>query len=199
MVSPLLLASTSKTRSDLLARAGLSFESIPPRIDEESVKSALLADGASPRDMADTLAEMKSRKIAEKRPDALVLGADQVLDLDGTTFDKPQTRDAARDQLLALRGKTHKLLSAAVLYENATPVWRHIGVVRLTMRAVSDSYLEAYLTRNWPEIGHSVGAYQLEAEGARLFSQIDGSYFSVLGLPLLELLNYLTIKGVIDG
>lgn len=199
MTRPLILASTSATRAEMLRNAGLDFQTMAPRVDEEMVKAALKAEAASPRDTADTLAELKARKISEKHPHAMVLGCDQVLDLGGEVFDKPADKDAARAQLARLRGKTHKLLSAAVIYENAEPVWRHVGVVRLSMRNFSDAYLEGYLDRNWPEIGYSVGAYQLEAEGVRLFSQIEGSYFSVLGLPLLEVLNHLTIKGVIDG
>ncbi|MCE0506283.1 Maf family nucleotide pyrophosphatase [Roseivivax sp. GX 12232] len=195
MSEPLILASQSEIRATLLRNAGLSFRIAPARIDEEAVRASLVAEGAPPRDQADALAEMKARKISEKHPGALVLGCDQVLALKGEVFAKAPDRDTARAQLLRLRGETHTLLSAAVLYQDAEPLWRHVGVVRLTMRSFSEDYLDAYLDRNWESARHSVGVYKLEEEGVRLFAQIQGDHFSVLGLPLLELLNYLTLRG----
>lgn len=195
----LVLASGSQIRADLLRQAGVRFDVQVARIDEQAIRQALEAEDASPRDIADTLAEMKARKVSDKLPGALVLGCDQVLALDKTVLAKPETPDEARDQLKALRNRSHQLLSAAVLYENGEPKWRHVGVVRLTMRDFSDSYLDAYIDRNWDSIRHSVGAYKLEEEGVRLFTQIHGDYFTVLGLPLLELLNHLTLTGRIDG
>lgn len=197
MSTVLLLASASAIRAELLRQAGVAVETLPARIDEAAIRAALEAEGARPRDVADTLAEMKARKIAERHRDRLVLGCDQVLEFDGTVFGKPESLAEARDQLLRLRGRRHRLLSAAVLYEAGAPVWRHVGEVRLTMRAVSDGYLEDYLRRNWPGIGDSVGGYKLEAEGVRLFERIEGDYFTILGLPLIELLTYLGRRGVI--
>lgn len=199
MKKPLILASGSETRARLLRNAGVDVQVIAPRIDEDSVKTALLAEGAPPRDIADTLAEMKARKISDKNPGALVLGCDQVLDHAGALLSKPASRDEALSQLRALRGQRHQLLSAAVIHQDGRPVWRHVGVVRMVMRDVSDAYLDGYLDRAWPGIADSVGSYKLEAEGVRLFSRIEGDYFTVLGLPLLEILAYLTLRGELDG
>lgn len=193
----MILASTSPTRLQMLRAAGLDPTPIAPRVDEASIRDALVAEGTGPRDIADTLAEMKARKVAEKHPAALVIGCDQVLALDRETFAKPETRDDARAQLRQLRGKTHKLLSALVVYENAEPVWRFVGEARLTMHQFSDAYLDDYLSRNWESIRHSVGCYKIEEEGVRLFSAITGDHFTILGLPLLPLLAYLGNRGMI--
>lgn len=195
----LILASQSEIRARLLANAGVVVEALPARIDEDGIRAALEADGATPRDIADALAEMKARKLAEKHPDAVVIGCDQVLDFRKKVWGKPETPDAARAQLQALRGQTHRLLSAVVLYEGAEPVWRHVGEVRLTMREFSDAFLDDYLARNWDSARHSVGAYKLEEEGVRLFSSVEGDYFTVLGLPLLPLLAYLGLRGWIPA
>lgn len=195
----IILASGSHVRKKLLTNAGLSFRAQPARIDEDAIKAALAAENATPRDIADALAEFKARKVAEKHPGAVVIGTDQVLEFQGGILSKPASRDAASEQLRALRGQQHRLLSAVVVYEDAEPVWRHVGQVRLTMRDVSDGFLNAYLDRNWPGIGDSVGGYKLEEEGIRLFSRVEGDYFTVLGLPLLDLLGFLAQKGVIDG
>ncbi|WP_417245349.1 Maf family protein [Celeribacter sp.] len=193
----LILASGSEIRQTLLRNAGVSFDVSIGRIDEETVKDALLGEGASPRDIADALAEGKARKVSLKNLDAMVIGCDQTLSFKGRLLSKPKTVDEARAQLKEMRGERHKLLSAAVIYENGEPKWRHVGEVRLEMNRFSDAYLEDYLERNWEQIRHCVGSYMLEFEGVRLFSRIDGDYFTVLGLPLLPLLAYLSERGVI--
>jgi len=198
MVIPLVLASGSDIRAQLLRNAGVGFDVLVARVDEQAVKNALLAEHAPPRDIADALAEIKARRISEKRPDALVIGCDQVLDLKGVLLSKPESPEQALEQLTALRGNSHKLLSAAVICQAGRPVWRHVGQVRLTMRQSSDAYLAGYVARNWDSIRHAVGGYKLEEEGVRLFSTIDGDYFNVLGMPLLELLNFLVLRGAID-
>ena len=199
MSRPLILASSSVIRLQLLRAAGLEVTALPARVDESAIRHSLTSNAASPRDIADALADMKAAKLSARTPDALVLGCDQVLDHKGSVLAKPETLAAARSQLQALRGHTHSLLSAAVLYDAGTPIWRHIGQARLTMRGFSDSYLDHYLDRNWPDISHSVGAYMLEAEGVRLFDRIDGDYFTILGLPLLPLLSFLSTRGFIES
>ena len=199
MTIPLILASGSQIRSQLLRNAGVDFEVKVARVDEEMVKESMLAEAALPRDIADALAEMKARKVADKHPGAMVIGCDQVLAFENSILSKPESREDATVQLRMLRGGRHTLMSAAVIYHENKPVWRHIGIVRLRMRDVSDAYLEAYISRNWDDIQHSVGAYQLESEGVRLFQSIEGDYIHVLGMPLLELLAFLTLRGVIEG
>ncbi len=198
MTAPIILASGSAIRAQLLRNAAVPFEVVVPRVDEEAMKSALLAEGAPPRDIADALAEMKARKVSARMPGPLVLGCDQVLDFRGRVISKPASRDAAFDLLRQMRGGRHALLSAAVICRGGEPIWRHVGKVRLKMRDLSDDYLRAYVARNWDSIRHSVGAYKIEEEGVRLFSAIDGDYFNVLGMPLMALLEYLIQKGVIE-
>ncbi|RGP35849.1 Maf family protein [Pseudotabrizicola alkalilacus] len=191
----LILASTSQIRQQMLSAAGVPFTAQPARIDEDMIRRALQAENARPRDMADTLAEMKARKIAERHPESMVLGCDQILDFQGKVLAKPETPDVACAQLRLLRGTSHKLWSAAVIYQDAKPVWRFVAEARLVMRPISDAYLDDYVSRNWDSIRHSVGAYKLEEEGSRLFSAVEGDYFTVLGLPLLPVLGYLGDRG----
>ena len=193
-----ILASSSHTRLKLLRAAGVDVASQPARIDEAALRAGLEAEDAMPQDIADFLAEMKARKIAERQPEALVLGCDQVLEFKGKAWGKPETQEEAKHQLMQLRGQKHQLLSAVVLYHEAKPVWRHVGKVRLTMHSFSEGWLEGYIARNWDHIRHSAGAYLLEEEGIRLFSEVEGDYFTILGLPLFPLLGYLRLRGFIE-
>lgn len=199
MNAPIILASGSEIRAQLLTNAGLDFTVSVARVDEDAVRASLQAEQASPRDIADTLAELKAQRVAARHPEALVIGCDQILALGQEIFSKPQTPQGALVQLQSLRGQKHQLLSAAVIYGEGKPLWRHVGVTRLFMRDASDAYLKDYIDRNWHSIQHAVGAYKLEEEGVRLFTRIEGDYFNVLGLPLLELLSYLTLRGTLPS
>ena len=196
-MTKLILASGSSIRAELLRRANVPFEVSLPQVDEDTIKMAMEADGASPRDVADALAEGKARKVAGRFPDCLVLGCDQVLDFEGRILSKAKTKDEALSQLKEMRGNRHTLLSAAVIYDEGKPVWRHVGQVRLFMRDASNEFLTDYVERNWDSIRHAVGCYKLEEEGPRLFTRIEGDHFNVLGMPLLELLSYLTLRGTL--
>ena len=198
MVMPVILASGSEIRAQMLRQAGVDFDIQIARVDEQMIKEALVADGALPRDIADALAESKARKVAQKNYDAFVIGCDQVLEFNGNLLSKPKSPDEAIDQIIAMRGERHTLLSAAVIYNEGKPIWRHVGQVRLRMRDATDAYISGYVERNWDSIQNSVGGYKLEEEGVRLFHSVEGDYFNVLGMPLLPLLAFLTLRGVIE-
>lgn len=198
-MAAIILASNSSVRASLLRQACVPFEVIPARVDENMIKRSLEAESVPPRDIADALAEAKAKKVASKATEGLVLGADQVLSLNGISFSKPTFPENALAQLKSLRNEKHTLFSAAVIYEDAKPVWRHVGRADLYMRDVSDTWLEGYVDRNWESIRHTVGCYKLEEEGVRLFTRIQGDYFNVLGLPLLEILSYLTLRGTLTS
>ncbi|QFU10155.1 Maf-like protein YceF [Rhodobacteraceae bacterium THAF1] len=195
----LILASASLIRQHLLTAALVPFEALPARIDEASLRDALFDDGATPHDIADALAEAKARKVSGRNPGRLVLGCDQVLDHDGKILSKPETPEEALDHLHRLSGSKHRLHSAIVAYEDAAPIWRHVATVWLTMRTLTDDYINAYVERNWDSIRHSVGGYKIEEEGIRLFDSIEGDHYAILGLPMLPLLSWLTVRGTLPA
>lgn len=194
--APLILASASPSRRQLLASAGLVFEVEPSGVDEDEVKRSLLGERAAPQTVAETLAELKARRVSARHPAAMVIGADSTLAYNGRQFDKPPTLAAARQQLLALAGQTHELCSSVVVARGGVRLWHHNGRALLTMRPFTDSFLDAYLARAGEQVRASVGAYQLEGLGAHLFSRVDGDYFTILGLPLLPLLSFLAGHGI---
>lgn len=191
-----ILASGSASRRALLAGAGVAAESVKPNVDEDAVKAALRADGLPVRDQAMALAELKAQKVSAGH-NGLVIGGDQMLALEGAAFDKPADLDSARSHLRALSGKTHTLETALVICENGEAVWRHLARPKLTMRPLSEAFIEDYIVKSGDGLLSTVGAYKLEALGAQLFTQIQGDYFSILGLPLLPLLDYLRVRGAL--
>ena len=191
-----VLASTSSVRGALLTAAGVSFEAVAPGVDEDAAKASFSAEGLSPRDMADALAELKAVRVSMRRP-GLVVGADQTLELEGAMLDKAPDEASARMRLTALRGKSHKLHSAVVVALNGQPIWREIVSAKLTMRPFSDAFLDDYMDRAGEALTASVGAYHLEGLGAQLFDKIEGDYFAILGLPLTGLLDLLRRHGAL--
>lgn len=190
-----LLASHSASRKAMLAAAGVPFAAVSSGVDEESAKASLA--GFNARDLADALAELKALRVAARHPQALVLGSDSVVALeDGTLLDKPVDRDQAAAHLRRLSGQRHELVSAAVIAEDGRAVWRVVDRARMHVRPLSAAFIESYLNAEWPTIAGCVGCYRIEGPGAQLFSRIEGSHFTVLGLPLLPVLDYLRVRGV---
>ncbi len=193
----LILASKSQARIALLSNAGLAFETEPAEVCETTLKSQRLAESATPAAIAADLADAKAIEVSSRYPSALVLGGDQTLDLQGRLFDKPADLNEARLQLLELRGRTHKLHAAVSLASHGQVVWRTLETATLHVRAFSDAFLADYLAAEADEIIHCVGAYRLEGLGAQLFDRIEGDYFTILGLPLLSVLQVLRSKGAL--
>ncbi len=194
----LILASQSASRRAMLAAAGVPFEAVSPQVDEDAAKAALGRE--RPRDLADALAELKAVKVSGRFPDALVLGSDSLVALDdGTVLDKPDTREQAADHLARLSGRVHRLWSAAVIAEDGRPVWRHVEAAEMSVRPLSYSFTQAYLDAEWPAIAGCVGCYRVEGPGVQLFDGIKGSHFTVLGMPLLPVLDYLRTRSVMPA
>lgn len=200
MVDPapeVILASASVARLAMLQNAGVSCRALPASVDEDGLKQSLRAEGADVLETATMLAEWKALYVSRRYPAALVIGADQMLECEGVWFDKPIDREAAGAQLRALRGKTHVLTSVALCAMGGERIWHKGDRATMMMRPFSDEFLRRYLDGEGDAILSSVGAYRLEGWGAQLFSSVQGDHFTILGMPLLPLLDYLRIRGVL--
>lgn len=195
MATELVLASTSQSRRTLMKNAGLVFEALAANVDERAIEAEERNAKLAPAELALELARRKALDVSRRKPGALVVGCDQTMSLDQVVFHKPAGVGEARENLRALRGKTHRLNSAIVLVRDGQVSWEHVGIAELTMRPFSESYLDLYLSRVADSVLKSVGAYQLEGEGIQLFESIEGDYFTILGLPLLPLLSKLRELG----
>lgn len=193
-----VLASGSRFRADMLEAAGVPITVDPPAVDEDAVKAGMRGRKADAADTAEALAAVKAQQVSRRHPGVLVVGADQMLECDGHWFDKPSTREEARQTLLALRGRTHELVTAVCVVRDGLVLWHHVARARLSMRPFSDVFLDSYLDAVGAAACDSVGAYQLEGLGAQLFSRVDGDHFTIVGLPLLPLLDFLRAHGVVE-
>ncbi len=199
MTSPhIVLASSSPFRRQLMENAGLLFDAVAANIDERAIEAPLEREGAAPDTVAIVLAVAKAREVSERYPHALVIGSDQTMSLGSRVYHKPKDMTEARSHLLSLAGRTHRLNSAIALVRGGEVLWEHVSHAELTMREFSPGFVDRHLSRVGEKALKSVGAYQLEGEGIQLFSAIDGDYFTILGLPMLPLLNKLRDLGVID-
>ena len=194
-----ILASGSYARNNLLKAAGLAFTVIPASIDEAAIRDALTAENEAidPADIAEILARAKGEAVSQDNPDSLIIAADQTLSLGGQLFSKPANLQEARDTLLRLRGQDHLLHTAVAIAESGEVTWSHVECARMKMRRFSFGYLDEYLVRVGIDVCQSVGAYQLEGLGLQLFDELDGDYFSILGLPMLPLMAELRRRGAI--
>ena len=193
----LVLASASASRRALLAGAGLAFTVRPADVDEGAVKQAAQDAGLTAADAALRLAELKAEAVAQAEPGALVIGADQILVCGAAWFDKPATVEAAAEQLRTLRGQRHELVTAVVCWQGGARIWRHVEAACLAMRQFSDAFLADYLAAEGETVTTTVGAYRVEGMGIHLFETIQGDHSSILGLPLLPLLDFLRQHGCI--
>jgi len=179
-----------------MEHAGIEFEVVVKPVDEGSIKHSMLAEEAALKDIADALAEAKAMRVSLTMA-GLVIGADQIMVMDNRLFDKPKTMKEAKERLKAMRGKTHHLIGAVVICENGQAIWRHLSRTELTMRDFSDDFLDDYLKAEGDNVLKSVGAYRFEGRGSQLFSNVKGDFFSILGLSLLPVMDYLRIRGAI--
>ncbi|HVJ42658.1 MAG TPA: Maf family protein [Dongiaceae bacterium] len=198
---PLILASSSSVRAQMLRQAGLDFAIETAAVDEAEIKLSLQAEGVAVERVAEALAEAKASRVATRyagQAGIAVIGADQMLEIDGDWLDKPRDHAEARRHLLLLRGKSHRLVSSVVLMLGNERVWHYTASAYLRMRPFSDTFLDHYLTATADDVLHAVGCYQLEGRGLQLFDRIDGDFFTILGLPLLPLLGQLRQIGLIE-
>jgi septum formation protein len=195
--SMLVLASQSKARRAMLEAAGVTVDTRPADIDESTLREGWKAKGLLANDLAAALAEAKAISLSPEIGTALVLGGDQILALqDGVMLDKPLDKAEAKAHLRLLSGKKHQLFSAAVITEQGVRIWRHVAIATLTMRHLSDDFINDYVDAEWDNIRHCVGCYEIEGRGAQLFDDIDGCQFTIMGLPLLELLDFLRTREI---
>lgn len=192
-----MLASASQVRGEILRGAGVVFLTDPADLDEGVIKDRCLKQSLTVEETAITLAEAKAAEVAARHPGTLVIGADQILECGERWFDKPENAAAARQTLQSLRGRRHQLFSAVAINKDGECLWRHLATAALTMRVFTDAFLDQYIEDGGRDILASVGAYRLEQSGAQLFTAIEGSYFTILGLPLLPLLEFLRLRGVL--
>jgi septum formation protein len=195
----LILASQSASRRALLEAAGLHFEAMPAAVDESAIKESAKAEGMTPADAALLLSDAKAARIARRHPEAVVIGADQLLVSEGEWFDKPEDVEAARHHLQRLRNRAHELVTAVVVWRDGARAWHHVATPRLAMRDFSEAFLDDYLAREGGFVTQSVGAYRLEGMGIQLMRDIRGEHTAILGLPMLPLLAYLRDSGVVRG
>ncbi|MEK7245115.1 MAG: Maf family nucleotide pyrophosphatase [Pseudomonadota bacterium] len=195
MRKTLVLASASSARRRILEGAGVPFVQAPSGLDEDRAKATLQAK--SPPEITRALALAKALAVSARRPEALVLGADQILECEGHSFSKPRDKTEARAQLVSLRGRGHRLVNSLALVRDGQILWQYDDEARLWLRDFDDAFLESYLAGAGPEVLESVGAYRLEGTGAQLFARIEGDFFSILGLPLLPLLEALRREGIL--
>ncbi|WP_454885817.1 Maf family protein [Sphingomonas oryzagri] len=188
----IVLASGSASRRAMLEAAAVPFEVVRPQVDEDAAKEALKAEGVDGRGLADALAELKAVAVSRRMPGRTVIGSDSVVALaNGQMLDKPDSRDRAAEQLRMMRGGTHRLVSAVVGARDGVPVWRHVDGTKLHVRDFSDAFLDSYLDAEWPAISGCVGCFRIEGPGVQLFSRLEGSQFTILGMPLMPLLGWL--------
>ena len=194
--TPIILASASASRRALLDGARISYSAQAAHIDEISIRSSCEAEGISPGDIAVILAEMKAQVVAQNRPDALIIGSDQILVCEGVIFGKPDTRQQAHDILEQLQGNAHHLITSLVIFKSGMRIWHHIATANLVMRSLATDDIDAYLDLVGAEAFSTPGCYQIEGPGAHLFTDMTGSYYDILGLPLLPLLSFLREHGL---
>ena len=193
----IVLASSSQIRSRLLNNAGIQHQVLEAVIDEEAVKAALESEGVSHRDIVDTLADMKAKKVANQFADAFTIGCDQIVVFHDKIFSKPKTKADMNLQIKAMKGQSHEILSAAVIYDGNLPIWRCIGRTKVTLRDLPSKYIKTYVNEHWETTKNCVGCYEVERNGAKIIKKIEGDFFNILGMPLLEILDSLEIHGIL--
>lgn len=192
---PLILASGSAIRHQMLRDAGVEHQIARPDVDE----SALKQGQNDPAALALKLAEAKARNVSATQPEALVIGGDSVVSVDGRLFDKPRSREDADKHLRLFSGRSMRLTSAVVLARGSVIEWSHVGEANLEVRDLTDAFVDSYLDAEWPEVSYCVGVFRMEGRGIQLFEAIAGDHFTILGMPLLPLLNALRERGVLQS